>query len=34
VTSGRIDPVPGCAGLAVDVDALWAELERLADPQV
>jgi Uma2 family endonuclease len=31
VTSGRIDPVPGCAGLVVDVDALWAELARLQD---
>jgi len=29
VTSGIIDRVPGCAGLQVDVDALWAELERL-----
>jgi Uma2 family endonuclease len=29
VTSGSIDPVPGCAGLVIDVDALWAELERL-----
>jgi hypothetical protein len=27
--SGRVDPVPGCAGLALDIDALWAELERL-----
>lgn len=26
---GRIDPVPGCDGLAIDLDALWAELERL-----
>lgn len=31
VTGGRIDPVPGCPGLAIDVDALWAELARLAD---
>jgi Uma2 family endonuclease len=31
VTAGRIDPVPGCAGLTIDVDALWAELARLAD---
>jgi Uma2 family endonuclease len=29
VTSGVIDPVPGCASLRLDVDALWAELERL-----
>jgi hypothetical protein len=26
VTAGSIDPVPGCPGLVVDVDALWAEL--------
>jgi len=31
VTGGKIDPVPGCAGLVVDVDALWAELARLSD---
>jgi Uma2 family endonuclease len=29
VTSGAIEPVPGCPGLTVDVDALWAEVERL-----
>jgi Uma2 family endonuclease len=29
VTSGRVDPAPGCPGLSVDVDALWAEVERL-----
>jgi hypothetical protein len=28
-TSGAITEVPGCAGLAVDLDALWAELARL-----
>lgn len=33
VTSGRIDPVPGCAGLVIDVDALWAELARLGDAE-
>ncbi len=33
VTSGSIDPVPGCAGLQVEVDALWKELERLAETQ-
>ena len=33
ITSGTVDPVPGCTGLRVDVDALWAELERLAGPQ-
>jgi len=31
VISGRIDPVPGCPGLVLDVDALWAELARLGD---
>lgn len=33
VTSGRIDPVPGCVGLVLDVDALWAELARLGQPE-
>lgn len=28
-THGRVDEVPGCKGLSLDVDALWAELERL-----
>jgi Uma2 family endonuclease len=31
VTGGRIESVPGCAGLVIDVDALWAELARLRD---
>ena len=31
VTAGKIDPVPGCASLVIDVDALWAELARLGD---
>lgn len=30
-TSGRVDPVPGCAGLVLDLDALWLELARLSD---
>jgi Uma2 family endonuclease len=29
-TSGRVDPVPGCEGLVIDMDALWAELARLS----
>lgn len=29
VTAGQVDAVPGCAGLALDVDALWTELARL-----
>jgi len=33
VTSGRIDRVPGCDGLQIDVDALWSELERLAESE-
>lgn len=30
VTAGHVDRVPGCDGLVVDVDALWAELARLS----
>jgi Uma2 family endonuclease len=30
-TAGVVDPVPGCEGLVVDVDRLWAELARLPD---
>ncbi len=29
VTGGRIESVPGCAGLTIDVDGLWLELARL-----
>jgi Uma2 family endonuclease len=25
---GQIDPVPGCDGLAIDLDALWAKVDR------
>ncbi len=28
---GKIDPVPGCEGLVLDVDALWAKLDQLED---
>jgi Uma2 family endonuclease len=31
VTAGRIESVPGCVGLVLDVDALWRELARLSD---
>ncbi len=35
VTSGVIDPVPGCGDQVLDVDELWATVERLApgEPQ-
>jgi Uma2 family endonuclease len=29
-TEGKIEDVPGCEGLVIDLDALWSELERLA----
>jgi Uma2 family endonuclease len=28
-TAGVIDPVPGCEGLRLDLDELWAEIDRL-----
>lgn len=31
-TEGRMTAVPGCAGLVVELDALWAELSRLGPP--
>lgn len=35
VSDGCIDTVPGCAGLTIDVDSLWAEVDRLlAQPNV
>ncbi len=32
-TSGVVDPVPGCDGLALDLDELWAEIDRLPTEQ-
>jgi Uma2 family endonuclease len=29
-SEGTIDQVPGCDGLVIDLDALWAEVDRLA----
>ena len=31
-TDGVVDPVPGCPGLIVDLDALWADIARLGPP--
>jgi Uma2 family endonuclease len=28
-SNGRVDAVPGCAGLVIDVDGLWLEVDRL-----
>jgi Uma2 family endonuclease len=28
-TSGKVERVPGCEGLVVDLDALWTEVDRL-----
>ena len=30
--AGKVDSVPGCDGLVLDLDALWAEIERLEGP--
>ncbi len=29
-SAGRLTELPGCAGLVLDLDAMWAELDRLA----
>lgn len=31
--SGKVDDVPGCEGLLVDLDALWCELDKLLAPE-
>ena len=31
-TEGTIEAIPGCPDLVVDLDALWAALDRLLDP--
>jgi len=33
VTGGRIENVPGCPDLCIDLDALWAELARLGEAE-
>lgn len=30
VEGGRVDSVPGCEGLVLDLDALWAEIDSLS----
>jgi len=32
-TDGTLDRVPGCEGLSIDLDFLWAEIDRLAVPE-
>ncbi|MGK3985154.1 Uma2 family endonuclease [Sorangium sp. So ce136] len=31
--SGRVEAVPGCEGLVLDLDELWGELDRLGDEE-
>jgi Uma2 family endonuclease len=33
VTSGRLDQIPGCSELSIDIDALWTELGRLSEDE-
>jgi len=30
---GRVEAVPGCEGLVLDLDALWAEIDRLGEEE-
>lgn len=30
-TEGRLDPVPGCADLQLDLDDIWSEIARLEE---
>jgi Uma2 family endonuclease len=32
-TSGKIEAIPGCPGLALDLDDLWSEIARLGPPE-
>ena len=32
-TEGRMDSVPGCAGLTIDLDELWNDVSRLGPPE-
>lgn len=32
-TEGRMESVPGCAGLIIDLDELWNQLSRLGPPE-
>jgi len=31
---GRMEEVPGCAGLKLNMDELWSELDRLGEQEV
>jgi len=33
VTEGRLDEVPGCAGLQLDLDQIWNRIARLEIPR-